>query len=329
LDRAAEDDGVVPTEFEYLTVQDQKNRIGAIAFGPDLNGPRPTAPSWRPKEIPGEQLNFAEMIEAVDKVLNHEDLAPQHRRFLNRGSSVGGAQPKALVDYEGKKWIAKFSRELEQWPTCRIEMAAMKLAAKCGIRVPFCEVLDIGGRDVFLIERFDRTEEGRREHFLSSMTLIGSDHMERGAYGDIAMAIRKFGDSKHVKQDLEELFRRMVFNILVNNWDDHLRNHGFLYDLKSKLWRLSPAYDIVPQPQRDGNDASKLTLNLGSKGAQATIQNALSRCGEYSLSEPDAKAIAENMVMTVQSEWEQENIKAGVPREKVRLVQEAYRAALI
>ncbi|MGE4291474.1 MAG: type II toxin-antitoxin system HipA family toxin [Desulfovibrio sp.] len=329
LDRAAEDEGVVPTEFEYLTVQDQENRIGAIAFGPDLDGPRPTKPSWRPEEISGERVDFAEMVETVDKILNHEKLSPAQRRFFIRGSSAGGAQPKTLVDYDGKKWIAKFSRELELWPTCRIELAAMSLAAKCGIRVPFCRVLDVGGRDVFLTERFDRTEGGGREHFLSAMTLIGSDHIERGAYGDIAMAIRKYGDARFIRKDLEELFRRMVFNVLVNNWDDHLRNHGFLYDPGSGHWRLSPAYDIVPQPQREGEEEKRLTLALGERGSRATIENALSRCGDYSLRPEVAKEIVDGMVQVVRRGWERENAEAGVPADKIRLVEEAYRLVLV
>ncbi len=328
LNRAAEDEGVVPTEFEYLTVQDQESRIGAIAFGSDLKGPRSTRPSWRPEGIPGERVYFSEMIQTVDRILNHEKLSPAQRRFFIRGSSAGGAQPKTLVEFEGRKWIAKFSRDLEMWPTCRIELAAMALAAKCGIRVPLCKVLDVGGRDVFLIERFDRTENGHRSHFLSAMTLIGSDYMERGAYGDISMVIRKYGDVQYIKTDLEELFRRMVFNVLVNNWDDHLRNHGFLYDHGSSQWRLSPAYDIVPQPQRDGDEANRLTLVLGENGSQATIENALSKCGDYSLKSPTAMAIVESMVEVVRQEWEQENVKARVPTEKISLVEEAYRVSL-
>jgi serine/threonine-protein kinase HipA len=268
------------------------------------------------------------MIQAVDRILNHEKLSPAQRRFFIRGSSAGGAQPKTLVEYEGKKWLAKFSRELELWPTCRIELAAMALAARCGIRVPLCRIINVGGRDVFLIERFDRTDGGGRVHFLSAMTLIGSDHMERGAYGDIAMAIRKYGDTQYIKKDLEELFRRMVFNVLVNNWDDHLRNHGFLYEPGSGHWRLSPAYDIVPQPQREGDEANRLTLVLGERGSKATIENAISKCGDYSLDSSTAMQIVESMVQTVRQEWKRENEKAGVPAEKIRLVEEAYRVIL-
>ncbi len=268
------------------------------------------------------------MIRAVDQVLHHDELAPQYRRFLQRGSSVGGAQPKALVEYKGKKWIAKFSREMEIWPTCRIELAAVRLAARCGIRVPDCFVLKVGNRDVFLIERFDTTPEGYRKHFLSAKTLTGADDMQKGAYGDIAMAIRRFGVPEHVKDDLEELFRRMVFNICINNWDDHLQNHGFIADSKTRFWRLSPAYDIVPQPQRGGVDANRLTLSVGDQGRLATFENALSQAGEYGLSNDVALYIIKNMREIILKEWEAENKKVQVPKQKIALVKEAYRQIL-
>jgi serine/threonine-protein kinase HipA len=329
LDRAAEQDGVVPSEFDYLTVLNQEDRTGALAFGPDLSGPRPATPAWRPREIPGDRLNLGEMLRDVDAVLNHEDLPAGQRRFLIRGSSVGGAQPKAAIEYEGRPWIAKFSRELEQWPTCRIELAAMRLAEKCGIRVPECRVVDVGGRDVFLTARFDRNGNPPiRHHFLSAMTLTGADSLTDGTYGDIALAIRRFGVAGHLKADLEELFRRMVFNILCNNWDDHLKNHGFLHDATSGKWRLSPAYDIVPQPQRDGDDASRLTLGIGRQGRVATLDNTLSRCADFDLDLPKARKIAQGMTALVRENWREQNKMAGVPEVKLRLIQEAYRGAV-
>ncbi|WP_285905162.1 type II toxin-antitoxin system HipA family toxin [Pseudodesulfovibrio pelocollis] len=332
LDRAAEEHGLAPTEFEYLTAHDQDNRIGALAFGADLDGPRPNLPSWRPEHIPGEHLDFSAMLDAVDKILNHEELSPSQRRYFLRGSSpVGGAQPKALVDYDGKKWIAKFSKELEILPTCRIELAAMRLAAKCGVVVPSCQVLDVGGRDVFLIERFDRTEKADkqiRRHMLSATSLIGSDDPQKGAYGDVAMAIRKFGIPSFIKKDLEEMFRRMVFNILVNNWDDHLRNHAFLLDRAAGQWRLSPAYDIVPQPMRDGDEANRLTLVVGKMGARASLDNALSRCGDFSLKLNQARDIIKDMTQIVQDEWITENKAAGVKVDKLKMLEESYQRAL-
>eukprot|EP00828_Plagiopyla_frontata_P047488 TRINITY_DN8792_c0_g1_i1.p2 TRINITY_DN8792_c0_g1~~TRINITY_DN8792_c0_g1_i1.p2 ORF type:complete len:268 (-),score=93.04 TRINITY_DN8792_c0_g1_i1:52-855(-) len=205
------------------------HRGAGLRAGPEW--PAPGTPAWRPEEIPGDRLDLAAMLRDVDAVLNHETLPADQRRFLIRGSSVGGAQPKAAVEYEGRPWIAKFPRELEQWPTSRIELAAMRLAAKCGIRVPECRVVDVGGRDVFLTARFDRDgNPPMRHHFLSAMTLTGADDMTDGTYGDITLALRRFGVADQLKADLEEMFRRMVFNIRCNNRDDHFKNHGFLYD---------------------------------------------------------------------------------------------------
>ena len=328
LDLAAEEYGVKPTEFDYLTVLDQENRIGALAFGPDpRKRPEPTTPPWRPDIVHGDTLDLGEMIRVADRVLSHEELAPEHRRFLVRGSSAGGAQPKAVVEYEGRQWIAKFSREFEYWPTCRIELAAMNLAALCSIRIPECKVIEVSGRDVFLIERFDRSRDHIRHHFLSAMTLVGAQDMTEGAYGDIARAIRRYGVADYVKDDLVELFRRMVFNILCNNNDDHLKNHGFLYDPTSKMWRLSPAYDIVPQPREKADGHGFLTLGVGSKGRLATLENALSRCEEFGLSKDEAIKIASEVKNIVSHQWVFENRKALVPEEKIRLVEEAYREA--
>jgi len=160
------------------------------------------------------------------------------------------------------------------------------------------------------------------------MTLTGADSLTDGTYGEIARAIRRFGVVDHLKGDLEELFRRMVFNILCNNWDDHLKNHGFLYDAASGKWRLSSAYDIVPQPQRDGDDASRLTLGIGNQGRVATLENSLSRCADFDLDLPKAREIAYGMGALVRKSWREQNELTGVPEMKLRLVEEAYGAAL-
>lgn len=330
LDRAAEEYGVRPTEFDYLTVLHQDSRIGALAFGPDLQGPRPHTPQWRPKIVAGERLDLADMLAAVDAILKDEHLPPQFRRFLLRGSSVGGAKPKTAIDYEGRFWIAKFSEALDSWPTCRAEMAAMHLAARCGIRVPLCRVICIGDRDVFLIERFDRYGEHTRPqrlHFISAMTLIGAGEMTQGSYGDIARAIRRFAPPATLQQDLTELFRRMVFNILCNNSDDHLRNHGFLFDPESRMWRLSPVYDLVPQPQWEQNTTSRLTLGVGRQGALATLDNALSRTADFGLKKEAAERIVTEMAEVVRMHWQQEHSNAGVPENKLPALQRSYRMA--
>lgn len=328
LDRAAEEYGIKPTEFDYLTVLDQDTRIGALAFGPDLHGPRPHKPFWRPETVDGDRLDLAGMIEAVDAVLAAEKLPPQFRRFLLRGSSVGGAKPKAAVDHEGRFQIAKFSEYLDIWPTCRAEMAAMHLAERCGIRVPRCQVITIGGRDILLIERFDRFGDHAhplRHHFVSAMTLIGSGDMTMGSYGDIARALRRFGPADTLEQDLAELFRRMVFNILCNNHDDHLRNHGFLFDAASRMWRLSPVYDLVPQPQWEQDGESRLTLGVGNQGTLATIENALSRTADFGLKTAAAEKIIHEMARTIRLHWQDEHATAGLPEDKLPVLRRSYK----
>ena len=330
LDRAAEEYGVKPTEFDYLTVLDQESRIGALAFGPDLQGPRPCTPPWRPEIVAGDRLDLADMVKAVDAILDEEKLPPEFRRFLLRGSSVGGAKPKAAVDHEGRFCIAKFSEKLDSWPTCRAEMAAMHLAKRCGIRVPLCQVISLKGRDIFLVERFDRSGDHahpHRHHFASAMTLIGAKDMTKGSYGDIARAIRRFGAPRTLQQDLTELFRRMVFNILCNNSDDHLRNHGFLFDPESAMWRLSPVYDLVPQPQWNENKTGSLTLAVGGQGSVATLDNALSRTADFGLKRETAGKIILQMSKEIGMHWQDEHKKAGVPEEKLSALHHSYRLA--
>lgn len=329
LDRAAEEFGAKPTEFDYLTVLDQDTRIGALAFGPDLQGPRPYRPPWRPETPIGDRLDLAGMFEAVDLILTDGKLPPQFRRFLLRGSSVGGAKPKAAIDYQDRLWIAKFSEVLDNWPTCRAEMAAMQLAGKCGIRVPPCQVITVHDRDIFLIERFDRScdhSKPLRRHFVSAMTLIGAKEMTKGSYGDIARAIRRFGPVDTLQADLNELFRRMVFNILCNNHDDHLRNHGFLFDNQSRAWRLSPVYDLVPQPRWDLDEPGRLTLAVGQQGTLATIDNALSRTADFGLQDREAEAVIQHMLETLRKNWSEVHEQSGLPVSKLAGLRRSYQA---
>jgi serine/threonine-protein kinase HipA len=289
------------SEFDYLIATGDA-RVGALAFGPDLSGPQRIVP-WQEDNLHGENLDLADMLEAVRELDTAEGLAPEHRRFLLRVSSLGGARPKATTEYEGKQWIAKFGRAEDRFPVCRAEYVTMTLAGQVGITVPPVRLEKILGQDIYLIERFDRVPEGedyRRLPFISGLTIIGAHESEspQQSYRRLAEQLRIFG-SDPVK-DAKELRRRMVFNILCNNNDDHLRNHGFLWD--GKGWRLSPAYDIVPAPQvaleRD------LAIGVGRNGRRATLRNALSDVASFGLSREDAVATARDMQQTVKNAWE-------------------------
>jgi serine/threonine-protein kinase HipA len=289
------------SEFDYLVATGDA-RVGALAFGPDLSGPKRIV-AWQEENLHGENLDLADMLEAVRELDTAEGLAPEHRRFLVRGSSLGGARPKATTEYHGKQWIAKFGRAEDRFPVCRAEYVTMTLAGQVGITVPPVRLEKILGQDIYLIERFDRVSEGedyRQLPFISGLTIIGAHESESSlqSYRRLAEQLRLFG-SDPVK-DAKELWQRMVFNILCNNNDDHLRNHGFLWD--GKGWRLSPGYDIVPAPQvsleRD------LAIAVGQNGRRATLRNALSDIASFGLSPEEAVAMARAMQQTVKNAWE-------------------------
>jgi len=278
MDRAA---GATPLgEFDYL-VASGDDRVGALAFGPDLNGPRRVAP-WITGDVTGERLDLKAMIEAAERLDHEEELDASLRRFLVRGSSLGGARPKATTDRDGALWIAKFGRREDRYDICKAEFAVMSLAKRCGLVVPRVAIERFFNRAVYLVERFDRVAGGRVP-FISALTLLGAHESDSGhAYSELAAALRQHSTSP--RADLLELFRRMVFNILVNNTDDHLRNHGFLFD--GRGWRLSPAYDLVPFPQTTSN--RELALAVGADGRAATLNNALSGCSAFGLTRGEA-----------------------------------------
>jgi serine/threonine-protein kinase HipA len=304
MERAA--GGQVLSEFDYL-VATGDSRVGALAFGTDLSGPRRIVP-WAKTEgaeddEAGEDLDLAGMIEAVRELNTAQDLPMKHRRFLMLGSSLGGARPKATTEYDGRQWIAKFGRADDRSPMCRIEYMTMKLAQKAGITVPPVRLERVLGQDIYLVERFDRVpnEDGcRRVPFISGLTILGAHESEssRQSYRGLADQLRRLGSEP--TKDATQLWRRMVFNILCSNNDDHLRNHGFLWD--GCGWRLSPGYDIVSFPQI-GTERD-LAIGVGRNGRRATIENALTNVASFGLSRAEGVSIAKTMQMTVKTNWE-------------------------
>jgi len=306
IDRAAA--GRPLTEFDYL-VATGETRVGALAFGPDLSGPKRIWPGSQ-EDPNGEELDLAEMLQAVHELETADELPPRHRRFLARGSSLGGARPKASTGYDGKLWIAKFARANDRYPMCRAEYVGMKLATNVGLNVPAVRLEKVLGQDVYLVERFDRTQDGktlRRAPFISGLTILGVHESESSqqSYRRLSEQLRLFGTDP--RSDDRELWRRMVFNILINNNDDHLRNHGFLWD--GKGWRLSPAYDIVPFPQvsleRD------LAIGVGSNGRRATVKNALTEISSFGLNRSEAVAMTRKMQKTIKATWEKLSRSTG------------------
>ena len=299
----------LPSEIDLILASGE-HRVGALAFGPTSAQPERITP-WGGGSAPGEEFTLAELAEAAERAQHVDELDENLRALLAAGSSLGGARPKAATKIGDQPWIAKFQKRGDSFPECRVELATMRLAGECGLDVPPLDFRCVLDRDIYLIERFDRIPHGNwleRRPFASGLTMLGAHESEVSSfsYADLAGAIRQFGTE--VRQDLHELFRRMLLNILVTNDDDHLRNHGFLFD--GEGWRLSPLYDVVPKPQLGLE--RRLVLGVGPEGRNATIENALAGAAVFDLGHDDAKAIAENMSRTVATRWEQLFTEAGI-----------------
>jgi serine/threonine-protein kinase HipA len=270
----------------------------------------------------------ARLVKAIEMVATQADSDLDHEaiRLALPGGSLGGVRPKTVVLHEGREYIAKFSRQDDPFDVPKVEYATLMLAFRAGVRVPDFEHVEIGGRSVLLIERFDRTGSRKRIHYISANSLIGmgsvtdSDYKTRYSYAGIAEAMRGIDD--HVVEDSHELFRRMVVNILVGNVDDHMRNHGILLSEKGK-YRLSPAFDIVPHM-----DAASMpqSIGVGAFGRASTLENALSQRGRFQLSHNEAIAII-GKVRDVASGWRAIFREAGVSESDIRLLAPCFGVA--
>lgn len=302
--------GTLPDD--HLLDLADSNCVGALSFG---NSPEQTTS----QVVPPAPFNaLIEIGRVFDKVLADKDVPPEVFYLLQQGTSLGGAQPKCAITKDGKEYVAKFesTKTLIRYP--RIEYATMKMAQKAGIHIPEICLEEISGKAVYLIERFDR-KGGRRFPFLSAMALSNLDveELEKGSYLTMANDMRKFAN--HPKKDLEQLFRRMVFNVFVRNEDDHLKNHGFVY---TDHWSLSPAYDIVPMVARTKGNFH-LCLELGEFGTVASLENIFSRCETFGVTTKKAKEIVEQTKDCV-ADWEDSMKTCGVSTSDIESIRRSF-----
>lgn len=217
--------------------------------------------------------------------------------MLGSGPSAGGARPKASVrDEAGVLWLAKFPAVGDTLNVAMAEHCTLQLAKRCGLDAAQSKPIRIGNKAVLLVRRFDRVRasaDAREERlaFVSGLTLVACDEFDsrHKRYADLAQAIRDYVHPSAIRTNTEELFARMVFNIFVSNDDDHLRNHGFLYDCTLPGWRLSPLYDVVPRPAVA--QERYLHLQVGSQGKLATLDNAMSAFSAFTPHRSSAMAI--------------------------------------
>lgn len=230
-------------EIDYLLAVNDELRQGALRFALTEDGPY-VAQAVGVDSVP-PLVSLPRLLSATDAVLDDEESAEDLRLLLDPGASLGGARPKASVrDRDGSLLIAKFPAKSDPYNVVVWEAIALELARLAGIDVPESRVERVLDREVLLVKRFDRTERSRVP-FLSAMSALGATDREVHSYMEIADALRPYAAA--AREDLSALWRRIVFNVLISNTDDHLRNHGFLY-VGRHGWRLAPAYDINPVP---------------------------------------------------------------------------------
>jgi serine/threonine-protein kinase HipA len=228
---------------------------------------------------------------------------------------MGGARPKATVEDDAGLWIAKFNRPDDKWNNARIERAMLTLARACGIATAESKLVSIGGRDVLLVKRFDRqkTDAGyRRARMVSALTLLRTDDSPQSrdkwwSYIRLVEELRRV--SAEPKKDAAELFRRMCFNALISNTDDHPRNHAILATARD--WRLSPAYDLTPTPLVS-HERRDLAMICGHQGRVANAANLLPQSARFLLPDDEARRIVDAMRDRVKGTWYDEARAAGV-----------------
>ncbi len=229
------------SEADYLLGVSDVSRLGALRFR-EAGQDRFQAPTA--DGVP-RLVELGRLLEVTERILRDEETDEDMQLIFAPGSSLGGARPKAsVVDQHGALSIAKFPKENDDYSLERWEAIALDLADAAGIRTPVHDLVTVAGRPVLLSRRFDREGE-RRIPFLSALSMTGLKDGDRGSYPELVDVLTQHGAA--ARTDAADLYRRMAFNVLISNVDDHLRNHGFLWR-GAGGWALSPAYDLNPTP---------------------------------------------------------------------------------
>lgn len=325
-------------ESAYL-LEAGSERVGALDVRADIKS------GARDGHVPLSDLQY--LLEAAERIEAGLPIPAHLEIIFHGGSALGGARPKAgLRDEQGVLWLAKFPSKGEHLNVPEIEAATLRLAQRCGMTVPEIRTHSVGERRVMLIRRFDRiwaapgihpqphalfaptTPSNRmiekRLGFVSGLTLLGCDETSarEQSYGTLAQAIRRHCHPALIRENNRELFLRMVYNIFVSNDDDHLRNHGFLWDPTLKGWRLSPLYDVMPRPSAAYERF--LFLGVGPQGRQAHLDNAMAAREMFSLSEKDAAALIAQVWREVR-EWKVHFEAFGVSTQAMEQAAAAFR----
>jgi serine/threonine-protein kinase HipA len=292
-------------EYLYFAGDDRFGALGVSGsrerYSPRIAGPLP------------KLADTGAIYELVQKVLANEPIPSSQKRLLAPGVTMGGARPKALLDLDGEQWIVKFS-DNEPADTPLIEHASMTLARTAGIRTAETRPIRLVDGHAVAVDRFDRSGR-RRLHALSASVALRAVEEPFG-YPELAQLLRRRGASDINVSQMHELFRRMVFNILIDNTDDHEKNHVLLVN-DAEQYELAPAFDVLPSGQALGYQQ----MRVGESGADSTLENALSMCTQFSLKKDEA-VVETRRVVEVIGRWKSHFTATGVRKHDIELYEQ-------
>ena len=309
-------------ELDYL-LESPDDRAGALGFG--LNAIPPAPQRTFNKTLDLEKLQALADALVKDEIPN-DPAAPQVQDLMLLGTSMGGARPKAVVQDTDGLWIAKFNRPDDKWNNTRIEHAMLRLARECGITTAESHIEIIGGRDVLLIKRFDREKTAKgytRARMVSGLTVLRADDApemrKNWSYVLLVEELRRI--VAEPKKDARELFRRVCFNALISNTDDHPRNHALI--ARENDWKLSPAYDLTPSvpislERRD------LAMDCGDMGRFANAKNILSQHARFLLEKVEAEKIIGAMKRQIDATWYDTVRACGISEKDAETIRGAF-----
>lgn len=286
------------TELDYLLAVDDFSRVGALRLRDD------DSDDWLRTTLAGQRstpalIELERIYQASRAVENGRETAEDLRYLLGKGTSLGGMRPKcSVLDESGFLAIGKFPSVGDTRSVTRGEVLAMKLAAAARIRVAEAKIVVLSGIPVAVIRRFDRVEGDGRLPYQSAASMLQASRDEDRSYFELADAIRTV--CKSPIDDLHELWRRIVFNLLITNVDDHLKNHGFIH-VSRGLWRLAPAFDLNPFPDKDRESKTWLSEQ---DGPITDLRALMSQASYFALTQPQALAILAEVHAAVSAWWQ-------------------------
>ncbi len=305
-------------ELSYLLEVDDQSRVGALRYADEGNIFR-RAIEDNARAVP-PMIELAHLIAATRAVETHRETADDLRFLRGRGTSLGGLRPKAtIIDERGRLSIGKFPSVNDSRAVTKAEVLALRLAAHAGINAARATLVMSDDTPVAVIERFDRGKSGARIMYVSAATLLGVDtsRPDEHTYGEIVEALRRDGAS--TQADIDELWRRIAFSILITNTDDHLHNHGFLH-VEAGKWRLSPAFDVNPFPDRDRELKTWITSETGPA---MTIEALLSATEYFAIPMTRARKILRDVEGAVEA-WRDIAADIGMTDDEVTEYADAF-----